>query len=192
MIDRMDAFDRSWGGLVLPPANDYEGGPKPFFPDVPEQREDGWWFMAGDQRTSVPFAFYLGPGGEFCLLGNGRSVALHASVVGWVESQALAQHARLWSRRVVRLHGADVDALDLSGFEPVPEVRGLADTWWRGTDSLIEIHRGEHELFAAPGRRLHHRSRTALVYEGLDRWGLAGRPCRGAPVGGVRNIATGP
>ncbi|MFC8719240.1 hypothetical protein [Kitasatospora sp. NPDC057198] len=174
MIDRMAAFDRSWGGLVLPPANDYEGGPKPFFPDVPEQDEEGWWFMAGDQRTSVPFAFYLGPDDEFCLLGDGRSVRLHASVEGWVESQALAHHARLWARRVSKLHGADADGLDLAGFEPVPEVRGLADTWWRGADSLVEVHRGEHELFAAPGASPYDLSRTAFVYEGLDEWGLTG------------------
>ncbi|MFF0297323.1 hypothetical protein ACFYST_28300 [Kitasatospora sp. NPDC004614] len=47
VIDRMAAFEQAWGGLVLPPANDYEGGPKPFLADVPEEDEHGWWFWAG-------------------------------------------------------------------------------------------------------------------------------------------------
>ncbi|WP_194838723.1 hypothetical protein [Nocardia sp. XZ_19_369] len=34
-------------------------------------------------------------------------------------------------------------------FEPVTEVRGLADTWWRGSDSLVAIYTGEAECFGA-------------------------------------------
>ncbi|MFE2275447.1 hypothetical protein ACFXB4_40290 [Streptomyces lavendulae] len=61
-----------------------------------------------------------------------------------------------------------VDDLDLSGFEPVPEVAGLADTWWRGPDSLIAVYRGEAEVMHAP------QCRTATIYAGLDSWGLRG------------------
>ena len=40
--------------------------------------------------------------------------------------------------------------MDLDGFEPVPEVQGLPATWWRGTDSLIAVYRGEASGFDAP------------------------------------------
>ncbi|MFJ5231106.1 hypothetical protein ACIQBJ_14575 [Kitasatospora sp. NPDC088391] len=172
VVDRMAAYQQTWGGLVLPPANGYEGGPKPFCADVPEQDEEGWWFCAGDQRASVPFAFWIGPDDSFCLTGGARATPLYASVEGWVESLALAHHATRWARRTTKLSGTEADALDLAGFEPVPEVQGRADTWWRGPDSLIEVHRGEYECFRPPGGGRHEGARTALVYEGLDRWGL--------------------
>lgn len=61
-----------------------------------------------------------------------------------------------------------VDELDLDGFEQVPEVQGLADTWWRGKDSLIAVYRGEASGFDAPHcLRVH-------IYGGLDAWGLGG------------------
>ncbi|GAA0369115.1 hypothetical protein GCM10010151_68810 [Actinoallomurus spadix] len=52
--------------------------------------------------------------------------------------------------------------------DAVPEVAGSADTWWRGGDSLVALYTGEAEHFAVP------RYRTALIYSGLDDWGLRG------------------
>ncbi|MGA5820126.1 hypothetical protein ACPC54_19945 [Kitasatospora sp. NPDC094028] len=48
------------------------------------------------------------------------------------------------------------------------EARGLADTWWRGTDSLVAVHTGEAEACSWPA------GRTAWIYSGLDAWGLRG------------------
>ncbi|MFD9293249.1 hypothetical protein ACFWBV_34345 [Streptomyces sp. NPDC060030] len=59
-----------------------------------------------------------------------------------------------------------MDGLDLDSFDDVPKVAGIADTWWRGTDSLIAIYRGEAEVMHAPS------CRTATIYAGLDAWGL--------------------
>ncbi len=56
----------------------------------------------------------------------------------------------------------------LDGFEPVREVRGLADTWWRGTDSLVAVYTGEARALSFP------RGRSAVIYSGLDAWGLRG------------------
>ncbi|MFD5036340.1 hypothetical protein ACFWNI_04400 [Streptomyces sp. NPDC058377] len=61
-----------------------------------------------------------------------------------------------------------MDGIDLDSFDAVPEVAGIADTWWRGTDSLIAIYRGEAEVMHA------HPCRTATIYAGLDAWGLRG------------------
>ncbi|MFI2380480.1 hypothetical protein ACH5AO_36415 [Streptomyces sp. NPDC018964] len=61
-----------------------------------------------------------------------------------------------------------MDDLELDGFEAVPAVAGLADTWWRGSDSLIAVYRGEAEVMDAP------QCKTATIYAGLDEWGLRG------------------
>ncbi|WP_406207347.1 hypothetical protein OH807_34615 [Kitasatospora sp. NBC_01560] len=167
-IERAGAFDDRWGGLVLPPAPVYEGGPRMFGPDMLEEAPSGgWWFEAGDQRTSVAFSFQVGPGGEFGIFGH-HWVPLHASVEGWVESVAPARHAALRAQQITKVTGPDVAALDLGRHEPVPEVAGLADQWWRGPDSLIAVHTGEAEAFARPGYV------SAVVYSGLDDWGLRG------------------
>ncbi|MBY8882760.1 hypothetical protein [Actinacidiphila acidipaludis] len=167
VIDRMAAFQERWGGLVLPPAPHYDGGPGFFNPDAPETDGTGWSFEAGMQRTAVPFAFMIGPSGEFGIHG-GRWTPLHASVEGWVESLALANHASMRAKRIMKLIGDDVDGLALEGFEPVHEVAGLADTWWRGPDSLVAVHSGEATTLDFP------RARTATIYSGLDEWGLRG------------------
>lgn len=113
VLDRVEAFDEHWGGLVLPPAPTYNGGPKTFCPDTPEAApSDGWWFWAGDQRAAVPYAFMIGPRGEFGL-GTSWWVPLHASVGGWVESVALAHHAAMWAKQITKVTGEDVDALEL-------------------------------------------------------------------------------
>ncbi|UUU28438.1 hypothetical protein JIX56_47560 [Streptomyces sp. CA-210063] len=166
-IDRVSAFEAVWGGLVLPPSPHYDGGPRAFRGDVPERPARDWLFEAGAQRTALPYAFVIGPNGEFGLHA-GTWVPLHASIAGWVESLALADHARRCARTTATLTGAAVDDLELDGFEAVPEVAGLADAWWRGNDSLIAIYRGEAEVMEAP------RCQTATIYAGLDAWGLRG------------------
>nr|WSX54171.1 hypothetical protein OG409_37835 [Streptomyces sp. NBC_00974] len=167
-IDRAIAFQECWGGIALPPAPAYEGGPRVLEADVPEgPPADGWRFPAGDCRVSMAYGFMIGPGGEFGIDAY-RWTPLHASTEGWVEALALAQHARYWAKSVVRVKGDAVEDLDLEGFEPVPEIQGLADTWWRGQDSLVAIYRGEAVGMDAP------QCREAHIYGGLDEWGLRG------------------
>ncbi|MFG1998844.1 hypothetical protein ACGFNU_06810 [Spirillospora sp. NPDC048911] len=167
-IDRAAVYSSRWGGLVLPPAPHYEGGPRILCPDTPEgSPAEGWWFDAGPQRCSVPYAFMIGPNGEFGIHSE-RWVPLHATVEGWVESVALAYHASLWAKEITRVAGDGVEALRLEGYEPVPEIAGLADTWWRGEDSLVAVYNGEAECLSAPD------CRAMLIYSGLDTWGLNG------------------
>ncbi|MEU8765141.1 hypothetical protein [Streptomyces sp. NPDC048659] len=167
-IDRAEAFQERWGGLVLPPAPYYEGGPRALDADLPEgEAAEGWWFPAGVCRVSMAYGFLIGPDGSFGIHGY-RWAPLHASVEGWIESLALAAHARRWARTVTRLTGEAVDSLDLDGFEPVPEVRGVTDGWWRGEDSLVAVYRGEALAMEAP------RCVEAHVYGGLDGRRLTG------------------
>jgi hypothetical protein len=158
-IDRVVAYQRRWGGLALPPAPAYGGGPRYLGADTPEPSpDDGWWFEAGLPRATVPFSFMIGPTGEFGINGD-RWVPLHATVEGWVEAVALAHHATATAHRVTRLTGDEVDGVDLDEFDLVPEVEGLADSWWLDDDTLVAVYTGEAEAFAAPDRR------TTLVYE---------------------------
>jgi hypothetical protein len=61
VVERMAAFEARWGGLLLPPAPRYEGGPKVLQSDLPEISPDGRWsFEAGDQRFSMAYSFYIG------------------------------------------------------------------------------------------------------------------------------------
>ncbi|MFJ4848281.1 hypothetical protein [Streptomyces sp. NPDC088733] len=160
-IDRAVAYEARWGGFMLPPAPRYDGGPHVLGADVPDGAEErGWWFAAGDQRCSLPYSFMIGPEGEFGIRG-GRWTPLHAHIEGWVESVALAHDADRNARRITQLSGDAVAGLDLDGLDPVPLVEGLADTWWRGPDSLVAVHRGEAEHFGRPDFL------TARVYEGL-------------------------
>ncbi len=167
-IDRILDFQRRWGGLILPPSADYEGGPAMLSADlVGGALERIGWFEAGPERVSMAYEFMIGPNGEFGIDGD-RWVPLHASIEGWIESLALAYHAARWTKQITTIRGAAVDELSLRAFEPVTEIRGLADTWWRGPDSLIAIFAGEAECFSAPNRRV------ARIYAGLDEWGLRG------------------
>ncbi|MFG2711950.1 hypothetical protein ACGFX2_15500 [Streptomyces goshikiensis] len=68
----------------------------------------------------------------------------------------------------MKITGRAVESLDLGGYEWVPEVQGLTDTWWRGKDSLIAFYRGEAIGLDTPQRLEAH------VYGGLDEWGLRG------------------
>jgi len=161
VIDRVAEFEAQWGGLVLPPAPWYDGGPRVLSADTPEKSpQEGWWFEAGVPRCSVPYSFMVGPGGEFGIWAD-RWTPLHATVEGWVESVALAHHATVWARQITRLSGELVQDLDLASLEPMPRVAGIADNWWRGPDSLLAVYRGEAECFASP------RLLRADRYEGL-------------------------
>ncbi|MFB7572434.1 hypothetical protein [Streptomyces sp. NPDC056165] len=115
----------------------------------------------------MPYSFMVGPQGEFGIHAEHWS-PLHRTVEGWMEALALAHHASTRARQMTKLTGDEVDALVLDTFEPVGEVEGLADTWWRGPDSLVAVYTGEAECLSAP------RCRTALIYSGLDEWGLYG------------------
>lgn len=158
----MAAFESLWGGLLLPPAPQYEGGPKMFRSDVPEVDTIGdWWFDAGDQRFSMAYGFCIGPHDEFCIDDHRRRVVLHDSVVGWVESVALAYSARRWASQITKVQGTAVDRLDLSGLEPFPEVAGVSDAWWRGGEKVVAVYRGEAQLFDMP------RLQIATVYDGI-------------------------
>ncbi|MGW6525277.1 hypothetical protein [Streptomyces sp. NPDC054962] len=168
VIDRMAAYQQRWGGLVLPPAPQYDGGPRYFHPDVPEcSPSGGWSFEAGDQRSAVPYSFMIGPADEFGIHAH-QWTPLHATVEGWVESLALTHHASMWAKQITRVTGDDVDSIALDAYEPVREVKGLADTWWRGADSLVAVYMGEATSLSFPP------ARTALIYSGLDDWGLRG------------------
>ncbi|WP_093501350.1 hypothetical protein [Streptomyces sp. Ag109_O5-10] len=166
--DRAAAFQDRWGGLALPSAPFYEGGPRILGADCPEgPAAEGWSFPAGSCRVSMAYGFMIGSDGAFGIDAY-RWTPLHASTDGWVESLALAAHAGRWARTVTRIKGKAVESLDLVGFEPVPEVQGVTDTWWRGKDSLIALYRGEAVGMDAP------RCLEAHVYGGLDGWGLHG------------------
>ncbi|MGX1955221.1 hypothetical protein ACWIGY_33580 [Streptomyces anulatus] len=167
-IDRAAAFQDRWGGLALPPAPFYEGGPRILDADCPEgSAAEGWSFPAGDCRVSMAYGFVIGSDGAFGIDAY-HWTPLHASTDGWVESLALAAHAGRWARTVTRIKGKAVESLDLADFDPVPEVQGVTDTWWRGKASLIALYRGEAVGMDAP------QCLEAHVYGGLDEWGLHG------------------
>ncbi|MGK4590989.1 hypothetical protein [Amycolatopsis sp. w19] len=136
--------------------------------DMPQGSDsEGWWFSAGDERVSMAYEFMIGPEGEFGIRAE-RWTPLHAGIDGWVESLALAHHAASWAKSITKIAGEAVDALDLEEYEPVPEVQGVTDNWWRGAETLIAVYRGEADCLTAP------QCRTAHVYSGLADWGLRG------------------
>jgi hypothetical protein len=140
VVDRMAAFEVLWGGLLLPPAPHYEGGPKTF-------------------RSNVPF--FIGPLGEFGIEDGRRRAVLHDSVAGWIESLALAHRAGCWASKITKVRGLAVDHLDLSGLEPFSEVAGVSDTWWRGGEKAVAVYRGEAQLFD------NTELQVATVYNGI-------------------------
>ncbi|CAM5675785.1 SMI1/KNR4 family protein OS=Streptomyces griseomycini OX=66895 GN=FHS37_007426 PE=4 SV=1 [Streptomyces griseomycini] len=82
-IERATAFQDRWGGLALPPAPFYEGGPRILDADCPEKTPaEGWSFPAGDCRVSMAYSFMIGPDGAFGIDAN-RWTPLHASTDGW-------------------------------------------------------------------------------------------------------------
>ncbi|MER5935152.1 hypothetical protein [Streptomyces sp. NPDC002054] len=167
-IDRAEAFQDRWGGIALPPAPAYEGGPRILNSGCPKgSAAEGWWIPAGSCRVSMAYGFMIGPEGAFGIDAH-RWTPLHTSTDGWVESLALAAHAGRWAKTITKITGKAVESLDLGGYEPVPEVQGVTDTWWRGSDSLIALYRGEAVGLDAP------QCLEAHVYGGLDEWGLHG------------------
>ncbi|MFF1691277.1 MULTISPECIES: hypothetical protein [unclassified Streptomyces] len=167
-IDRAAAFQDCWGGLALPLAPFYEGGPRILGADCLQgSAAEGWSFPAGDCRVSMAYGFMIGPDGAFGIDAY-RWTPLHASTDGWAESLALAAYARRWAKTVTRITGKAAEALDLGGYEPVPEVQGVTDAWWRGKGSLIALYRGEAVGLDAP------QFLEAHIYAGLDEWGLHG------------------
>ncbi|MFF1839076.1 hypothetical protein ACFVXE_33595 [Streptomyces sp. NPDC058231] len=133
-IDRVVNFQERWGGIALPPAPVYEGGPRILNADTPEgSAGEGWRFSAGDERVSMAYGFMIGPDGEFGIRAD-RWTSLHAGIDGWVESLALAHHAALWVKNITKITGDAVDDLDLDSYEPVHEVQGITDnSVWPGT-----------------------------------------------------------
>ncbi|MFF3591760.1 hypothetical protein ACFYYI_32085 [Streptomyces sp. NPDC002387] len=167
-VDRATDFQERWGGLALPPAPFYEGGPRILGADCPEgSAAEGWSFPAGTCRVSMAYRFMIGPEGAFGIDAH-RWTPLHASTDGWVESLALADHAGRCAKTVTKITGEAVQALKLHEYEPIPEVLGVTDTWWRGKDSLIALYRGEAVGLETP------QCLEAHVYGGLDAWGLHG------------------
>ena len=122
--------------------------------------ETGWWIECGDQRSALPYGFMVAPGGSFGIL-EASWVPLHASLDGWIESLALTYAVSGRAAHVRRIVGSEVDALDLTDLQPVVEVQGRADTWWRGDDGLVAVFRGDSLLFDRDDYA------TALIYEGL-------------------------
>ncbi|MFB9450132.1 hypothetical protein Dvina_28255 [Dactylosporangium vinaceum] len=153
------AFQRRWGGLALPPAPAYDGGPRLFAADTPEPAGAGaWMFETGPQRTAVPYSFVIGPDDAFGLAA-GAVVALHDSIEGWIESVALAHEVAGRARQITTLTGPEADAVALAGLTPIPEVRGRADTWWwRDPDTLVAAYGGEAAALDFPA------GRTVRVY----------------------------
>jgi hypothetical protein len=150
VVDQTAFVEARWGGLLLPPALEYDGGPQFFGPDTPEASDgNAWWFEAGSARTALYYSFMIGPGGEFGIYGD-RWVALHESVEGWVESLALEWSLRRAARTITRIIGPEVEDLSLRTLDPVTEVGGVTDSWWRDGAGFVSIYRGEAEMFSRP------------------------------------------
>ena len=114
----------------------------------------------GISLPPAPYGFGIGPAGEFGLDGD-HWTPLHATVEGWAESPALAGHASALATRTTRLTGDAAGEFDLAGYAAIPEVAGLADTWWRGDGELVAVYRGAAAAYALPV------GRTTLVHAGL-------------------------
>jgi len=169
VVDRAEAYQARWGGLILPSAPgvpEDAAGPRMLSVGSPE-REDtfdpqGWFFEAGPQRTAVPYAFLIGPDGTFGIAGgdDGHWVPLHRSIEGWIESVALAYAAMDVADTVTRLTGSPVGQLDLTAMQPVVEVGGITNGWWYRPGLLAAVYSGEAELFERSDYR------TAYLYAG--------------------------
>ncbi|MGC4896996.1 hypothetical protein [Micromonospora sp. DT31] len=169
VIDRAEAYQACWGGLVLPSAPglpEDAAGPRMLGVEPPEWEDTfvppGWFFQAGPQRTAVPYAFLIGPDGTFGIAGSddGQWVPLHRSIDGWVESLALAYAAMGMADTVTKVTGSAIDQLDLAAMQPIAEVGGITNGWWYRPGLLAAVYAGESELFGGSA------SRTAYLYTG--------------------------
>lgn len=88
---------------------------------------EGTAFPGGDaaDRGSVPIHDRTSRRVRHLWLALG---ALHTTVEGWAESLALAYHAATWAKQITTVQDDEVERIALDGYEPVPEVAGLADT----------------------------------------------------------------
>ena len=150
-IELAASFQERWGGLVLPETAHYEGGPACLSADMPTLLDGlGWCIAAGSPRSSAPFGFYVDELGRFGVSWTQR-VPLHESVEGWVEACALEHATAGWdliARRTGPVEELTTTWVPRVGpLTPVPEVRGLADTWLRGDGVMVWVCSGEFRLF---------------------------------------------
>jgi hypothetical protein len=151
-VELAASFQERWGGLVLPETTHYEGGPGYLTADMPQLVDGlGWCIEAGHTRESTPFGFYMDEAGRYGVQGTTR-VPLHESVEGWVEACALEDAATGWD--LIARRSGDVAELTtawvprVGPLTPVPEVRGIADTWLRGDGVMLWICSGEAQVMA--------------------------------------------
>ena len=150
-VELAASYQERWGGLILPATARYEGGPSCLSADMPTLLDGlGWCIKAGSPRAPVPFGFYVDQFGRFGVSWT-RWVPLHESVEGWVEACALEDAAAGWDL-VARRTGAVEDLTTtwvpkVGPLTPVPEVRGLADTWLSGDGVMVRVCSGEFRLF---------------------------------------------
>jgi hypothetical protein len=154
-VELAAGFQERWGGLSLPPLRYYDGGPACLTADMPGRVDGvGWCIEAGQARVEVPYRYYVDEAGRFGV-HNGpgrRQVPLHGSVEGWIESCALEDAAGSWD--LVARRDGEVKELVTSWvprvgpLTPVPEVQGLADSWWRGDGVMVWICAGAPALTA--------------------------------------------
>jgi hypothetical protein len=157
-VELAAGFQDRWGGLALPPIRHYDGGPAFLTADLPGRVDGvGWRIAAGRPRVPVGYRYYVDEAGRFGIESTtgGRRVPLHGSVAAWVEACALEDAATGWDL-VARRRGEVREIV--TGWVPrvgpltqVPEVAGLADSWWRGDGVMVWICAGAAAL--AAGRR---------------------------------------
>ncbi len=149
-VDSATSFNKVWGGLVLPPGFECDGGPGQLgVCDVAlgdRFGEVGWWIECGTQRYSVPYSFMLSPAGVFGVVDQSW-VPLFSSVNGWVEAVSLAHAATEAADFITRVSGVDVDALEVDTTRPVREVGGINVQWMHGDGRLVAIDRSYAVLF---------------------------------------------
>jgi hypothetical protein len=166
-VELAAGFQDRWGGLALPPLLRYDGGPALLTADLPALVDGaGWCIEAGHGRVQVPYRYYVDEAGRFGveIAPGGRQVPLHGSVSGWIESCALEDAARGWDL-IARRSGEVAELVTtwvprVGPLTPVPEVEGLADSWWRGDGVLVSVCAGAAMLTA--GRRALIRAEACL------------------------------
>lgn len=112
-IDRAAAFQDRWGGLALPPAPFYGGGPRILDAYGPEgSAAEGRLSAAGSCRVSMAYKFMIDPDDAFGIDAC-RRTPLHAGPDGWVESLAPAAHAGRRAKTVTKINREGVEPWDL-------------------------------------------------------------------------------
>jgi hypothetical protein len=151
VVELCASFQERWGGLSLPPTTHYDGGPTCLAADRPRQVDGlGWCLEAGQARAPVPYGFYVDEAGRYGVEWKWQ-VPLHETVEGWVEACALEDAAGGWDL-VARSTGQVNELLttwlpQVGPLAPLPEVRGIADTWWQGDGVIVRICSGLAQLY---------------------------------------------